>query len=67
MDNIVAESEDIMINNLNFGLPLDYHKPRNTSLIEDRLIIFHQGLMYMPQMLETKTLDFISAVRQTNI
>ena len=34
MDNIISESSDVMINNLN--LTLDYPKQVNTSLIEDK-------------------------------
>ena len=46
MDNIASEASDVMINQLNFG------KQPNTSLVEDKWIIFRQGLMSMPQMLE---------------
>ena len=56
MDNIVAESNDTMINSLNFGLP------ETSQYITDRRFVNYFPsvvVMSMLQMLETKTLDFI--------
>ena len=63
MDNIIAESEPTMINSLNFGLP------ETAQYITDRRHInyFHQAVMSIIQMQETKILDFIYREKTTHI
>ena len=58
MDNVVAESKDRMINELNF----DYQRQVNTSQTGGKYIPFLPVQTFMRQMRETKTLDFTLAV-----